>query len=85
MELHYIILRVYGKDKTEEAFEKFKAYCVKIDDSVIKKANELKLKYKDRRLSYVDCIGYTLAKSRNLKFLTGDKGFEDLDNVEYMK
>ncbi len=85
MELHYTILRLYGKDKADEAFENFKIYCIEINDAIIKEANELKLKYKDRRLSYVDCIGYILAKSRNIKFLTGDRGFEDLDNVEYVK
>ena len=51
MELHYILLRLYGKDKAEEAFEKFKVYCVEIEDTIIKEANELKFKYRNRRLS----------------------------------
>ena len=36
-------------------------------------------------LSYVDYIGYILAKQRNVKFLTGDKEFENMDNVEFVK
>ena len=32
-----------------------------------------------------DCIGYILAKNIGIKFLTGDKEFENLDNVEFVK
>jgi len=40
---------------------------------------------KKRNLSYVDCIGYIIAKQRNIKFLTGDKEFEYMENVEFVK
>ncbi len=32
-----------------------------------------------------DCIGYIFAKQLGIKFLTGDKEFENLDNVEFVK
>ena len=32
-----------------------------------------------------DCIGYILAKRLSIKFLTGDKEFEKLDDVEFVK
>ena len=38
-----------------------------------------------RKPSYIDCIGYMVAKRLNIKFLTGDKDFEDLDNVKFVK
>ncbi len=38
-----------------------------------------------RNMSMVDVIGYTIAKRWNVKFLTGDQQFADLENVEYVK
>ena len=32
-----------------------------------------------------DCIGYIMAKKLNIKFLTGDKEFENFLNVEFVK
>jgi len=36
-------------------------------------------------LSYVDALGYTIAKAHNLRFLTGDAAFEGIANVEFVK
>ena len=38
-----------------------------------------------KRLSLVDCIGYVLAEKNNFRFLTGDKEFESMPNVEFVK
>ena len=43
------------------------------------------LKSKNRQLSIPEVIGYTIAKRLKIKFLTGDEGFEKIDNVEYVK
>jgi predicted nucleic acid-binding protein len=78
-------LRNYGLEKANEAFDFFLKFCIEIDDDVIKEANEFKLKNYRRELSYVDCVGYVLAKRYNAKFLTGDRQFEDFENVEFVK
>lgn len=85
MELHYLLLRKHGKYKADEAFKFFNEFVIEFDDATIKEANELKLKLNRRDVSYIDCIGYTLAKKRNARFLTGDEQFKDLDNVEFVK
>ena len=36
-------------------------------------------------ISMTDCIGYFLAKSLGIKFLTGDKEFENMKDVEFVK
>ncbi len=46
---------------------------------------QFRLKWKDRKVSIPDCIGYVMAKNLDIKFLTGDKEFEGLDNVEFVK
>ena len=51
----------------------------------IKKAAELRAEHKKRDLSMTDCIGFALAERLGIKFLTGDKEFENFDNVEFVK
>jgi len=85
MELHYSILRLYGEEKAEKAFNFFNKFCIEFDDEIIKGANKFRLKNYRRDLSYVDCIGYVLANKFNAKFLTGDEQFKDFENVEFVK
>jgi len=42
-------------------------------------------KEKAKKISYVDAIGYQIALEKNLKFLTGDKQFKEMKNVEFVK
>ena len=32
-----------------------------------------------------DCVGYVVAKRVGVKFLTGDREFKDMPNVEFVK
>ena len=85
MELFYGLLIRYDEKIANNFYEKFLLYCTGIEDNTIKKAMIFRALNKKRNLSYVDCIGYILAKQRNVKFLTGDKEFENMDNVEFVK
>jgi len=85
VELHYRLLSLYGEEIADIAFNRFIPFIVEISNEIIKEANAFKLLNKKRNLSYVDCIGYILARSMNLKFLTGDKQFEKLEGVEFVK
>jgi predicted nucleic acid-binding protein len=38
-----------------------------------------------RKFSLIDCVGYSVAESLTIPFLTGDREFEDLPDVEYVK
>ncbi len=83
-EIYYFILKQTG-EKEKNLFDKYYEFVVDFDKTVIKRAAELKLKYKKRDLSMTDCIGYALSERLGVKFLTGDKEFKDLANVEYVK
>ena len=85
MELHYGLLNKYGKEVADKYYDIFVEFTVDINDDLIKKANEFRISLKKKKLSYVDCIGYIIAKSRNIKFLTGDQQFFELENVEFVK
>lgn len=85
MELHYGLLVKYGKEEADKCYDRLVKFAVEVDDEIIKKSNEFRAYSKGKNISYVDCIGYTIAKSRNIKFLTGDNQFKGLENVEFVK
>ena len=85
MELHYGLLKEYGKRFADEKYDSLVKNTVEIDDATIKQASEFRLANSKKKLSYIDCIGYITAKKHGLIFLTGDKGFENMENVEFVK
>ncbi len=38
-----------------------------------------------KKLSLIDSLGYACSKRLNIRFLTGDQEFKDVENVEYIK
>ena len=84
MEFHYSLLRTCGKEAADIQYDQLLPFVIEVSDEVIKRANELKLVFKERKLSYVDCIGYVMAKLIGIKFLTGDIQFKDMENIEYV-
>ena len=84
-ELYYSSLTDYGEEKADEIYLQYKQAVVEIDDETLKEAIKFRKEHKKKDLSYTDCIGYIYAKRHALKFLTGDKGFEYLENVEFVK
>lgn len=77
------------KEKTEtelhEFFTVIKPLCINLSFDWIKESTDMKMKYSKRKLSYVDCLGYIIAKKQKALFLTGDNQFKDLENVEFVK
>jgi predicted nucleic acid-binding protein len=84
MELYYALLREH-KEKAGYYYDFLIPFCVVVEDDTIKKAMKLKLENKKLKMSYVDCIGYVIAIENHVKFLTGDKAFRGMYNVEFVK
>jgi len=84
-ELYYHILSRKGEKLADEWTIPFLAVSTNPTALTIKNAMKFRLANKKKKLSYADCIGYQLAKERNLKFLTGDIQFKGLPNVEFVK
>lgn len=83
MEVYYSLLKESNEEKAGFYYNFYLPACVSISDDTIKTA--MKLKSKNRRLSYIDCLGYVLAMEFGIRFLTGDKEFKDLENVEFVE
>ncbi len=84
-ELYFGVLREKGEKEAKETLDFYYPYIIEFDSSIIEEAAKLKDKLNKRNVSMTDCIGYCTAISLGIKFLTGDKEFENLDNVEFVK
>ena len=82
-ELYYVILRDFNEERAKTIYYKFKECANEVADDVIFEA--MKLKRKNKNLSYTDCVGYAYALRNNIKFLTGDRAFESMANVELVR
>ncbi|HLD15107.1 MAG TPA: PIN domain-containing protein [Candidatus Nanoarchaeia archaeon] len=85
MEFHYFLLLNYDKETADRYYDYFAKFTIAIEDEAIKKASEIRMTFKHKKLSYIDCLGYVIASFNGVRFLTGDKQFEGMDNVEFVK
>lgn len=84
-EVYYSVLHDSGKEKADIALDTLSSLVVEVDKHSLKKSMLFRLLYKKRKLSYADCVGYELAHTHGVKFLTGDIQFKDIQNVEHVK
>ncbi|MEK6926498.1 MAG: PIN domain-containing protein [Nanoarchaeota archaeon] len=85
LEYIYFLIREKKESQIEEAFSKLSKFNVDYDDKILLDAAKMKFKFVKEKLSFVDCIGYYIAKKYNCKFLTGDEKFKNKENVEFVK
>ena len=85
VEIYYSALNNLNEQKANEIYEKYSKCIGEISDNILKEAMKFRKNNKSKNLSYADCIGYLFALKNNLIFLTGDKEFTNLKNVEFVK
>ena len=84
-ELYYGMLRDYNENAANKIFAEYAAFITDFDRMTIKLAAKLRLSRRKENLSMTDCIGYAVACQLGVKFLTGDRQFENKPNVEFVK
>ena len=84
-EVFYGLLRDIGEKDANKFLNDYNGFIIDFDKEIIKAAATLRLTLKKKDISMTDCIGYCLAQKWGVKFLTGDKEFENMKNVEFVK
>ena len=84
-ELAYWLISNYGIETARKYLDKYNKFVKDFEIGIIEKAMEFRYKNKKKKLSMTDCISYFQAKELGIKFLTGDKEFQNLENVEFVK
>jgi predicted nucleic acid-binding protein len=86
MEIFYRTVEVHGAKAASQVVKVFGKYVV--DFGLADIEGSMKLRFKLRKngveVSYADALGYYLALKANVKFLTGDKRFKELEGVEFV-
>jgi predicted nucleic acid-binding protein len=85
-ELHYFLLSRYGIENADSYIKRFSVYAIDFDIETISRAMVFRRRMrKQAKISYIDCIGYMVALVNNSRFLTGDRSFLELENVEFVR
>ncbi|MFH1590475.1 MAG: PIN domain-containing protein [archaeon] len=85
LEMHQSLLRIGGKRRADKHYDQFVPFCIDINDETFKEASLFRFNQRKKKLSYIDCIGYVIARNMQVPFLTGDKEFEEMEDVEFVK
>ncbi len=85
MELYYHLLSLYSKEDAVNLFRRYEEFVVPTSNSMVIEAMDFRKQNYKRDLSYIDCIGYVIAKRMNIPFLTGDRQFESMPDVKFIK
>lgn len=78
-------MREKGEKTADFWHKKLQQSAIQIGIETIIKAMKFKFENKTKNLSFIDCAGYVIANENRLIFLTGDKGFEDVSDVEFVR
>ena len=84
-EIYWSALNDLKQEVADEIYSHYRRSVSDVDDNILKQAIKFRKQNKNKNLSYTDCIGYIFALESGLIFLTGDKEFEKLSNVEFVK
>ncbi|WP_461866497.1 type II toxin-antitoxin system VapC family toxin [Thermococcus sp.] len=89
LELSYALTRDFGPETAENILNIVRTTLVIVSPTMKQyvKASEIRLRERDKgkKLSLIDCLGYVVAKELGMKFLTGDREFKSMNNVEFVK
>ncbi len=85
VELYWSFLNDFGEEQADVLYKQFRECVIDIDDDIIQEAIRFRKQNKKLDLSYADCIGYTTACKKGLRFLTGDRAFEHIAHVEFVR
>ncbi len=84
-EFYSVILREEGEEKADYWVKKLEKYSVNVEKEILIEAVKFRQKHKKSNISFFDAVGYIFSLKKGYKFVTGDKEFEKLNNVEFIK
>ena len=84
-EVFYSLLKEGSEKQAKEIIEQIDFEVIELSEEIAVESAMFRRRNKEKKLSYADCIGYVTALKNGMKFLTGDKEFENFKNVEFVK
>lgn len=87
LETYYHLLRTYDEKTANKYCDQLLGYVEEIKYDDIKLAAKKRIEFQaiGHNVSFADCIGYAISQRLKIKFLTGDKEFKNIENVEWVE
>ncbi len=84
-EFYSVILREEGEKTADYWFRKLERCSLFVSKEILIEAIKFRHEHKKTGISFFDAVGYIFALKNGYYFVTGDKEFEKLPNVEFKK
>lgn len=84
-EFYLVLFREEGEKVADYWFKKLETYCLPASKEILIEAVKFKHEKRKQNISFFDAVGYVFSLKNNYNFVTGDKEFEHMINVEFKK
>ena len=84
-ELFYFLLKKYDEKAANFFLDKFARLAVELPIEIIAKAMVFRYQHAKMNFSYIDCFSYIYALEDKRFFLTRDRAFKGMANVELVR
>jgi len=84
-EFYLVLFREDGEKVADYWFKKLERYSVSVSRDLLIEAVKFRYEHRKSDISFFDAIGYVFSIKNGYYFVTGDKEFENLANVEFKK
>jgi predicted nucleic acid-binding protein len=78
-EIYYNTMREVSQEAAEQKLKEIAAMPIEIVGADLPLAKQAAIYKATRKMSYADCFGAALAKTRNAEFITGDREFKEIE------
>lgn len=84
-EFYGVMLREFNGQTADYWFSKMSPFAQQTPKELLRAAVKFRYENKAKNLSFFDAVGYIFAVKNGHKFLTGDKEFEGLPDILFVK
>ena len=84
-EFYAVLLREEGENIAESWLKKLTPYTMPVKLNILIEAVKFRYQHRQQNISFFDAVGYIYSLNFGYLFVTGDKEFEHLKNVEFRK
>lgn len=84
-EFYSVLLREENESVADYWFKKLERYSVPVSKEILIEAVKFRYEYKKSNISFFDSVGYIFGIKNGYSFVTGDKEFEKLKDVDFKK
>jgi predicted nucleic acid-binding protein len=85
VEFYSVLLRENGEEFANYWLRKLEHYSHSVNKEILIESVKFRQNNKKSGISFFDAAGYIFAITNKCKFVTGDKEFEGMKNVEFIK